>query len=438
MNILKRFFSNDTNQRGSMLVELLLTVALATVIIPFIFQYHQDSVTRAENIAIANQMTEIQVALERYITEHREELLKTVGRTITRVKLDELTEYGLPEYVLDQGDSKYQIRILKSADGITAATLQGVIVRDSEDITPLRTREIVGLSGGSMGFVDGTHAYGTFGAWHTDTVDLGIDINNGIIETTSVNRDNALYLWRIPSENADDAKMLSALNLGGHDIVNINSFNADHVEFAEELKANIIATRDLIFQTRVDIDKKFDATNAIVSGMLTSDGKNMEISSSLNVDSTIKLSSLTAENLWVSNLTLGGMSINAENEIATLNINQALDMTAGRIEAMFVTVGFTGSITPRLVVRNKIVDSVNSNYFWDMDEQIANFSDASFVELNRMATLATIREGDSNTKSGQIFGSVSTNKNATVADFMNALNEIETMVRAKYQNLHLQ
>ena len=438
MNILKRFFSNDTNQRGSMLVELLLTVALATVIIPFIFQYHQDSVTRAENIAIANQMTEIQVALERYITEHREELLKTVGRTITRVKLDELTEYGLPEYVLDQGDSKYQIRILKSADGITAATLQGVIVRDSEDITPLRTREIVGLSGGSMGFVDGTHAYGTFGAWHTDTVDLGIDINNGIIETTSVNRDNALYLWRIPSENADDAKMLSALNLGGHDIVNINSFNADHVEFAEELKANIIATRDLIFQTRVDIDKKFDATNAIVSGMLTSDGKNMEISSSLNVDSTIKLSSLTAENLWVSNLTLGGMSINAENEIATLNINQALDMTAGRIEAMFVTVGFTGSITPRLVVRNKIVDSVNSNYFWDMDEQIANFSDASFVEMNRMATLATIREGDSNTKSGQIFGSVSTNKNATVADFMNALNEIETMVRAKYQNLHLQ
>lgn len=438
MNILKRFFSNDTNQRGSMLVELLLTVALATVIIPFIFQYHQDSVTRAENIAIANQMTEIQVALERYITEHREELLKTVGRTITRVKLDELTEYGLPEYVLDQGDSKYQIRILKSADGITAATLQGVIVRDSEDITPLRTREIVGLSGGSMGFVDGTHAYGTFGAWHTDTVDLGIDINNGIIETTSVNRDNALYLWRIPSENADDAKMLSALNLGGHDIVNINSFNADHVEFAEELKANIIATRDLIFQTRVDIDKKFDATNAIVSGMLTSDGKNMEISSSLNVDGTIKLSSLTAENLWVSNLTLGGMSINAENEIATLNINQALDMTAGRIEAMFVTVGFTGSITPRLVVRNKIVDSVNSNYFWDMDEQIANFSDASFVELNRMATLATIREGDSNTKSGQIFGSVSTNKNATVADFMNALNEIETMVRAKYQNLHLQ
>ena len=438
MNILKRFFSNDTNQRGSMLVELLLTVALATVIIPFIFQYHQDSVTRAENIAIANQMTEIQVALERYITEHREELLKTVGRTITRVKLDELTEYGLPEYVLDQGDSKYQIRILKSADGITAATLQGVIVRDSEDITPLRTREIVGLSGGSMGFVDGTHAYGTFGAWHTDTVDLGIDINNGIIETTSVNRDNALYLWRIPSENADDAKMLSALNLGGHDIVNINSFNADHVEFAEELKANIIATRDLIFQTRVDIDKKFDATNAIVSGMLTSDGKNMEISSSLNVDGTIKLSSLTAENLWVSNLTLGGMSINAENEIATLNINQALDMTAGRIEAMFVTVGFTGSITPRLVVRNKIVDSVNSNYFWDMDEQTANFSDASFVELNRMATLATIREGDSNTKSGQIFGSVSTNKNATVADFMNALNEIETMVRAKYQNLHLQ
>lgn len=438
MNIFKKIFLEKNNQRGSMLIELLLTVALATIIIPFVFQYHQDSVIRAENISIANQMTEIQVALERYIVEHREELLKTVGKTITRVNISELEEYGIPQSILDEGDEKYQLRILKSADNLGASTLQGVVVRVSDDISPLRTREIVGLSGGSMGFVDGTNAYGTFGTWHTNTVDLGINIDNGIIETTPVNRDNALYLWRIPSENLDDAKMMSALNLGGHDLINVKSFNASHTEFSEELNAKIIAVRDLIFQNRVDLDKNFTATNATVSGMMTSDGKNMEIANSLSLADTAKLSSLNAENLWVSNLTLGGMSINAEDDVAMLKINQSLDMTSGRIEAMFVTVGFTGSITPRLVVHNRIEDSINPAYFWDLNEKIANFSDASFVELNRMATLASIADGDKETKSGQIFSAVASNKNATVADYMNAINEIQNAVQEKYQSLHLE
>lgn len=438
MNIFKKIFLEKNNQRGSMLIELLLTVALATIIIPFVFQYHQDSVIRAENISIANQMTEIQVALERYIVEHREELLKTVGKTITRVNISELEEYGIPQSILDEGDEKYQLRILKSADNLGASTLQGVVVRASDDISPLRTREIVGLSGGSMGFVDGTNAYGTFGTWHTNTVDLGINIDNGIIETTPVNRDNALYLWRIPSENLDDAKMMSALNLGGHDLINVKSFNASHTEFSEELNAKIIAVRDLIFQNRVDLDKNFTATNATVSGMMTSDGKNMEIANSLSLADTAKLSSLNAENLWVSNLTLGGMSINAEDDVAMLKINQSLDMTSGRIEAMFVTVGFTGSITPRLVVHNRIEDSINPAYFWDLNEKIANFSDASFVELNRMATLASIADGDKETKSGQIFSAVASNKNATVADYMNAINEIQNAVQEKYQSLHLE
>ena len=55
-----------------------------------------------------------------------------------------------------------------------------------------------------------------------------------------------------------------------------------------------------------------------------------------------------------------------------------------------------------------------------------------------MATLVNIAEGDAATYSGQIFGTVATNKNATVADFMNAITEIQTRVRAKYQNLQLQ
>ncbi len=420
-----------------MLVELLLSVALAALIIPFLFRYQHSSIERAQNIAITNQMTEIQVALERYIVANRDELLRTVGRNITRVELDDLAEFGVPQSVLDAGDEKYQLRILKSSDASGLSTLQGVIVRASDDITPLRTREIVNLSGGSMGFVDGTHAYGTFGAWHTDALDMGVDIDNGIIETTSVNRDNALYLWRAPSENPDDAKMMSPLNLGGHDIKNAAFINSDYATFNEGLTAKEIVSDKIIFDNRTTIDAVFSTDAATVSGMLSSDSKNMEISGRLSLADTAKMSSLTAENLWVSKLTLSGLSIEADDDLALLKINQSLDMTSGRIEAVFVSVGFAGSMTPRLVVYDRIEDSTNPQYYWDVKSKTARFSDASFVELNRMATLATFYEGDNSTSAGQIFGAVSANKNATVSDYMNAISEIQKRVSAKYRLLNL-
>lgn len=433
----KNIFSNHNNSRGSMLVELLLSVALAALIIPFVFRYQQSAVERAQNIAITNHMAEIQVALERYIVANRDELLRTVGRNITRVELKDLAQFGVPQSVLDAGDDKYQLRILKSGDASGQSSLQGVIVRASDDITPLRTREIVNLSGGSMGFVDGTHAYGTFGAWHTDTVDMGIDVENGIIETTSVNRDNALYLWRVPSENPADAQMMSPLNLGGHNIVNASYINADYAEFNEGLSATEIATDKLIFSNRTTIDNEFTTSTATVAGMLSSDSKNMEISGRLTLADTGKMSSLTTENLWVSKLTLSGLSVEAPDNLAILKINQSLDMSSGRIEAMFVSVGFAGSMTPRLVVYDRIQDSIHPEYYWDVQSKTANFVDASFVELNRMATLATYFEGDNSTSAGQIFGATSANKNATVSDYMNAISEIQRRVSAKYRLLNL-
>lgn len=415
----------------------MLSVALAALIIPFVFRYQQSAVERAQNIAITNHMAEIQVALERYIVANRDELLRTVGRNITRVELKDLAQFGVSQSVLDAGDDKYQLRILKSGDASGQSSLQGVIVRASDDITPLRTREIVNLSGGSMGFVDGTHAYGTFGAWHTDTVDMGIDVENGIIETTSVNRDNALYLWRVPSENPADAQMMSPLNLGGHNIVNASYINADYAEFNEGLSATEIATDKLIFSNRTTIDNAFWTDSATVAGMLSSDAKNMEISGRLTLADTGKMSSLTTENLWVSKLTLSGLSVEAPDNLAILKINQSLDMSSGRIEAMFVSVGFAGSMTPRLVVYDRIQDSIHPEYYWDVQSKTANFVDASFVELNRMATLATYFEGDNSTSAGQIFGATSANKNATVADYMNAISEIQRRVSAKYRLLNL-
>ena len=164
----------------------------------------------------------------------------------------------------------------------------------------------------------------------------------------------------------------------------------------------------------------------------------MDVKNSLSVADISKLSALTAENLWTTNLTLSGLSIDALDDLAMLKITQSLDMTGGHISALFVTVGFTGSITPRLVVSKRIEDSANSDFYWDAESGVANFADASFVELNRMATLAYRKYGDKNTTAGQLFGAVTANKNATVADYMNAIREIQTRVRGKYRLLNLE
>lgn len=430
------FFAQNHNQSGSMLVELLMIVALAAIIMPFIFKYQQSVVQRSENIAIAGRMEKIQSVLERYIVDNRETLMNTVGRNIVRVNLSDLEKYGLSSDIVNDG--QYQLRVLKSSDIEGRATLQGVIVFSSDDITPMRTREIVALGGDSMGFIEGNRAYGTFGAWHADAIDLGLNVSEGVVETTAVNSNNALYLYRVPTDDENDSMMLSGLNLGGHDIINSTFFNASSVEFAETMTLGVTATKEVIFQNRTTLDKILEVQNATVSGTLSSDSRTLEIGKTLSMGDVGKFTSFTTGDLWVSNMTLEGLSINSDDGPSILNINKSLDMTGGIIDAMFVTVGFAGSITPRLKVYDRIEDSTNPDYYWDVASSTANFMDLSLQDLSRMAQMLIYEEKDRNTDTWRIFSTVVSNKNATASDYINAINEIQTAVRIKYRQLNLE
>ncbi len=441
MKSLRKFInsrSDIASQRGGMLVELLLSVALAAVVVPFIFQYQQRSVQRAENIAITRNMENIEAALERYIVENRDALLQTVGRNITRVELSDLAMYGVNPNLTNDEKNHYQLRILKSDDAAGAATLQGVIVFTSPEITPLRTREITSLGAGRVGFVDGLNAYGTFGAWHVSTAELGVSPTDGIVGTTAVNRDNALYLWRLPSDVAEDATMMSALSLGGHDIVNATYVDGRSIQFSEFLTSGITATNTAIFQNRTTIDKEYGTMSATVSGILSSDGKDLEVNGIFKLADTGKFTNFITGDLWVSNLTLAGLSVYDDGNPSFLNVNRTLDMTGGRISAISTTVGFTGSITPRLDVSTLIEDSINPDYYWDVSSGVAHFLDVTFATLNDLAETAVYVYGDRGTISTQVFGAVTANKNATAADYMGAIKEIQQKVRAKYRQLNLE
>ena len=195
---------------------------------------------------------------------------------------------------------------------------------------------------------------------------------------------------------------------------------------------------NVIFENRITLDQPFESASATVSGILTSDSRTMEVYGTLSLADTAKFSSFTTGDLWVNNMTLGGLSVYNEDDPTILKVNRNIDMTFGSVDALYVTVGFTGSITPRLVVRSLIQDSVNPAYYWDVASGVANMQDIIFEELNRLASLAVYMENASDTETGKIFGAVSSNKNATVSDYMNALQEIQNKVRAKYRMLKLE
>ena len=350
-----RIFSNNNSLRGTVLIEFLLTIALAGTLMPFIYSYQQRAVERAENLRITRQMQKIQTVLERYIVENKDDMLQTVGRNIIKVKLSDLIDYGMDSDFVDALSDKYQIRVLKSIDVNDQATLQGVIVLHDSEITPMRTREIVTMGDEKTGFIDGTRAYGGFGTWRTDTADFGVDGGSGIVQTTAINRDNSLYLWRVPSNNASDATMMTPLNIGGRDVKNTSFVNAGGLKLDEILTANKLVVNDLIFKNRTNIDTKFTTQTAVVSGAMSGDSKSITVGGVFNLAEIGKFSGFTADNLWVNNLNLSGLSTPTGGK-AILRCGASLDMTEGRITAGIISVGFTGSITPRLVVKQKIAD----------------------------------------------------------------------------------
>lgn len=426
-------------QSGSMLVELLLSVALAMLIIPFVFKYQRNAVERRENIEVTRQMADIQGALERYVIENREALLKPLGKNIVRVEISELGKYGLNDGIINNPDNKYQLRVLKSKDFNGQSTLQGVVVYESDKITPFRTRQIVNLAGGHVGFIEGKRAYGVNGTWNADVAALGINSGSGIVSTTTISRDNALYLWRVPTNNEDDATMRASLNLGGHDVSNVANIGFVSGSFDEFLDAGKIVTRNLIFDNRTTIDSVFTTKSATVSGSLTADSRSLEISGRLSLTDTGKFSSFTTNDLFVTNLTLPSLSIeNPDNEPVILTVNGSLKMTYGSITALNVTVGYAGSITPRLTVTNKITDTSNSHYYWDVAQSSASFSDLYLGDLNRMISYLPRSEFDTTTSAGRKISAIASNANATVSDYLNALNSVAAEIRAKYSLLKLQ
>ena len=236
----KIFFYNN-QQHGGMLLELMLVIAISTILIPFIFRYQQNTIERARNIEIVKKMDIVQRALEKCIDANKIVLMQPVNDIIYNsdqqtecVVLKNSSSQGLIRYGLDENfatdyQNDYVLRVLKTSDSQGKAVLQGVVLLNNNNITALRTREIVDIGGGKLGYTKNNVVYGGYNAFTANAEDLGLEKQSGIVEMTTTFRGqaNSPYLWRINNGNESDATMLTDLNINGHDVINIDKITGN-------------------------------------------------------------------------------------------------------------------------------------------------------------------------------------------------------------------
>ena len=265
---------------GGMLMELMLSLALAAIMIPFVVKYQKNTIERARNIAIVKQMENVQAALERCIFENRSTILNQ-GVSVLSENIDPhvidclilsnydednplgLVNYGLTHEFANDFRDDYRMRILKTADNTGQPVLQGVVLLNNQNITALRTREIVRLGGGKVGFLeeDGDHIHGGFNAFNAEKIRFDFNAaDTGIVQTTDTMRGESKYLWRVPSTSVTDATMLSDLNLDGHDINHIGNL------FAKDMFLSNLYLDGTSQQNQTDVQHMQFINNATIKG----------------------------------------------------------------------------------------------------------------------------------------------------------------------------
>ena len=419
------------NEKGGILIELLLSLTIVFTIIPFIISYQKQRYERTENISIINNLKKISNSLEQYIEDNKTSLNNN-QKNIIRINLDELSNYGISSKKIEVYKDKIQIRIVKKTNNDKSINLQGFVVFNDKKITPIKTKEILNISDNKFGFIEGNKVYGAFDNWKNNINKLGMSNLQGIVNSTNNFIENSeKYIWRINSNNPDDSTMLSDLNLNYHNISDSKFINSYNIDINNKLFTKEIKTNKLEFENSVSINKTLNINKATIYGSLSSDNANLQIYKKLKFETLANFANINTDKLWVMNLNLYGLNA-PQNSI--ININKNLDTSNGNITTKYITVGFDNSITQKLNITKKIEDSSNSNYYWDIKESTISFNDLLLTDLNDMAQ-KLIKNKNNNTYSFKEFYNVSININSTVSDYINAINKIKKEVERKYNRL---
>jgi len=395
-----------------------------------VYDFAIDQRDRTENARIVRQIGIVQSALEQYVEDNKQRLLAPVSANVTRVRLSDLRNVN-PESLQDV---RLQLRVVKSRDVGGRSFIQGVAVFDFPNLTPLRIRQIAALGGNAGGFADERMLYGSFGTWQIPIAQIEANVgSSSIVARTKPFRSGGDYLRRLPSDNPLDATMQSDLDLGGHSITDVRNLNATSARFLDVIETDSIETSRMSVSNRLDWTAGIEVFgDALVMGSITADNRSLD-AARISVSGRSMFRNATAETLSTNNLHLSGFTVARNPDVpATLSISGALDMVRGHIRAIEAFIGFSGSVAPRLQVTNRIEDGSDSSYFWEVTSGRAVLGDLHLTTLSQTMRTAFAQERTGRTETERLMGGVAQNMNATVSDYMRALENVRRAVEAKF------
>ena len=416
-------------QRGAGLLDVLLALAIFMGLLTFAYNTIERQKSRAENAEFVKKMDIVRDSLEQYIEKNKQELLRPINANITRVKVSELKN------VPNIQDTDIQLRVIKSRDSGGKAFLQGIVILNNPNVSALRTRQIAIAGGANTGFADGNMLFGSFGTWNATMASVDADVgSNYILAQTKPFGTGSEYLERLPSEN--DSIMKSDLNLGGHKIKDIKNMNGTNARFLDTLIADSVEASRTTIKNRLDWTGGIDVFgSATVKGTLAFDGQSVDASQT-SVTTKARFRDITANEFACDKLSLSGLSANSDDDNPTiLSIKGMLNMNGGQITAIDTFVNFSGSITPKLHVTGRIQDAGNSDFYWDLYNDSAVLSDLTLTNLSRYIDDVYSSERTGQTETETIMANIIQNKNATVSDYLRALEQVKKVVSAKYDKI---
>ena len=497
-----RHFLHLNSQFGGMMVELMLSLALASIAIPFIFRYQKNTIERAHNIEVVKQMETVQHALEKCMVAKQGTLLNNVSTpifsennmTVNRMECvymsksgKGLINYGLTQDFVNKYKNSYKLRILKSPNGTGSFVLQGVVILNDNSLTALRTREIVNMGGGKIGFIDGNNVYGGFNSFKKDKNSFGANNNtSGVVGTTATMQGNTEYLWRTGSDDADSASnatMLSNLNLNGQNIDDVGTIYVSQAYFDNTLTANTINVRSLQFMQNVGLGANYSSETMNVSfgDIVNAGGSNLNACSEWveGEDKVCKEGTLTfKEEALINNFILSSLEVTNGMALSKYTLPSSGDVKftvngdlilKNATATNLVINDAGGVIVPKVTVTERIVAPDNDTYYWEIagirdgrGPNTGNFYDIILKDTNAnrslysmlsliyeyeenkashggsVASAAAIASADANycLSSRDKFREVMKNgEGLTLGDSLKILESVQSTVMSKYYSL---
>ncbi|MDR0448913.1 MAG: hypothetical protein LBG89_00420 [Rickettsiales bacterium] len=414
-----------------------MMVAIFMGILPMIYK---QIVSREEMRAAALEshvIAEARDALLRYIEANETRLSSNAGTAIYQVRPEDLKPFGF-----DAAGKSIKARVIKMSDNAGHSYLQGIVVSELRDITPMRTRHVAMAGGEGAGYVAGNQMYGSFGTWQQSLSMWNVSARREAVATqTPVVWKSGDWLWRASGGRKQDSVMLSDLDMNNNDIIGIGMMDAKAAHVGERIEIEWGEATSLSFAENIAIEKEFIvAGEANVLGNLTSESGDLVVAGNVLLGNAAKFRGVEAGRLKVGNLVLEGVNSGFDGGVAKLSIGQHLGLSNGSITAEMANFGMFGAVATSVAVASGIVDSSDPSRYWDFSEREAAMNDVMLANMGSImrAVIKSESASGASTEMEKVLAPVASNANATAADYLRAMATAISRVEQKYAELGLE